>query len=196
MTATTPVEYKLMLGQLARSGALSRRSCAPDRVLSRCRRGRLNILAAGVVLVLALGAGSAAQASAVPRSVAEPLSATGRTHHPRDNTFMKRRWGIEIQYVRQTAAGYMLEFRYKVVDAEKAKPLFERQTKPLLTHTETGAKLIVPTPAKTGALRNSNPPLAGHTYWMFFANPGKLVQPGEHVNIQIGDFLVERLVVH
>jgi hypothetical protein len=108
---------------------------------------------------------------------------------------MKRQWGVEVVFVRQTAAGYMLEFRYKVVDADKAKPLFLRQTKPLLTHAESGAKLIVPTPAKTGALRNSNPPLDGHTYWMFFANPGKLVKRGEHVNIEIGDFLAERLVV-
>ena len=115
--------------------------------------------------------------------------------HPRANTYMKRQWGIEIMFVRQTAAGYMLEFRYKVLDDEKAKPLFERQTKPLLTHVESGAKLVVPTPAKTGALRNSNPPLAGHTYWMFFANPGKLVKQGEKVNIEIGDFLVEGLVV-
>jgi hypothetical protein len=108
---------------------------------------------------------------------------------------MKRQWGVEVLYVRQTSAGYMLEFRYKVLDAEKAKALFKRQTKPILTHVESGAKLIVPTPAKTGALRNSNLPLADHTYWMFFANPGKLVQPGEHVNIEIGDFLVEGLVV-
>ena len=114
------------------------------------------------------------------------------SHHPREKTYLKRQWGIEVMYVRQTAAGYMLEFRYRVLDAEKAKPLFERRTKPVLTHAETGAQLIVPTPAKTGALRNSNPPLAGHTYWMFFANPGKLVKPGEHVNIQIGTFHAER----
>lgn len=119
-----------------------------------------------------------------------------RVHHPRENTLMKRQWGIEPMYVRQTAAGYMLEFRYKVLDAEKAKPLFERRTKPLLTHAESGTKLIVPTPAKTGALRNSNPPLAGHTYWMYFANPGKLVKPGEHVNIEIGDFRLEGAVVN
>ena len=108
---------------------------------------------------------------------------------------MKRQWGIEVQYVRQTAAGYMLEFRYKVLDAVKAKALFERQTKPVLTHDKTRAKLIVPTPAKTGALRNSNPPLAGHTYWMFFANPGKLVQSGDIVSIEIGEFMADKLVV-
>ncbi|WP_198525662.1 hypothetical protein [Thiomicrorhabdus sp. Kp2] len=116
-------------------------------------------------------------------------------HHPREKTYMKRQWGVEILYVRTSAAGYMLEFRYKVLDPEKAKALFERQSKPQLTHNESSTKLIVPTPAKTGALRNSNPPLANHTYWMFFANPGKLVKPGEHVTIKIGDFLAERLIV-
>jgi hypothetical protein len=98
-------------------------------------------------------------------------------------------------YVRQTAAGYMLEFRYRVLNAEKAKPLFERRTKPVLTHVETGAKLIVPAPAKTGALRNSNPPVAGRIYWMFFANPGKLVKPGQHVSVEIGEFRADGLIV-
>lgn len=108
---------------------------------------------------------------------------------------MKRNWGIEILYVQQTAAGYMLEFRYKVLDAEKAAALFERQTKPVLRHPDSGAVLIVPTPAKTGALRNSNPPHEGTTYWMFFANPGKLIEPGDVVDIEIGEFLAEGIVV-
>jgi hypothetical protein len=115
--------------------------------------------------------------------------------HPREKTYMKRQWGIEVLFVRQTSAGYMLEFRYKVLDAERAAPLFDRQVKPLLTHVKSGATLIVPTPAKTGALRNSNPPKTGTTYWMFFANPGKLVKPGDAVSIKIGDFTVEDLIV-
>ena len=152
----------------------------------------------GLALIFACSFTVAAQETGEPGSTADsPPSgaATERVRHPRMNSFMKRQWGIEILYVRQTAAGYMLEFRYKVVDAEKAKALFNRQTKPVLIHERTGAQLIVPTPAKTGALRNSNTPLDDHTYWMFFANPGKLVQPGEHVDIQIGEFLVEKLVV-
>jgi hypothetical protein len=118
-----------------------------------------------------------------------------RQHHPRENTYMKRQWGIEVMHVRPAAAGYMLEFRYKVLDPQKAAELFARQTKPVLVHNRTGARMIVPTPAKTGALRNSNLPLEGHTYWMFFANPAKLVQSGETVNIEIGSFLAEDLVV-
>ena len=130
------------------------------------------------------------------KSVTVASSVTpGQVSHPREYTFMKRQWGIEVLFVRQTSAGYMLEFRYKVLDADKAKPLFDRQTKPLLTHAKSGAKLIVPTPAKTGALRNTNPPHTGTTYWMFFANPGKLVKPGDKVDIAIGDFRADGIVV-
>ena len=121
---------------------------------------------------------------------------TTHQSHPRDMTYMKRKWGVELMFVRETSANYMLEFRYKVLDAKKAKRLFERQIKPVLTHVKTGAKLIVPTPAKTGALRNSNPPKTGKVYWMFFANPGKLVKPGDRVNIDIGDFHANGLVVN
>jgi len=134
-------------------------------------------------------------ASKKPASKKASESKQRHKRQPRDYTYMKRKWGIEVLYVRETSAGYMLEFRYKVLDAEKAKPLFERQTKPNLIHVKTGAKLIVPTPAKTGALRNSNPPKNGKIYWMFFANPRKLVKPGEEVNIDIGDFHANGLVV-
>jgi len=156
------------------------------------------ILAGGLVLACVLGLAREARATVGPgRAVDAPATTFNPepAHHPREKTFLKRKWGVEVMDVRQTAAGYMLEFRYRVLDAEKAKPLFERRTKPVLTHAETGAQLIVPTPAKTGALRNSNPPIAGQIYWMFFANPGKLVKQGSHVSIEIGQFRVDGLVV-
>ncbi len=157
--------------------------------------GPLASLLAGGLALIAI-ATPAAWAEVEPAQITIATAATPeRVRHPREKTFMKRQWGVEVLFVRQAASGYMLEFRYKVLDAEKAEALFARQTKPVLTHAETGARLIVPTPAKTGALRNSNLPLAGRTYWMFFANPGKLVQVGHHVSIEIGDFLVEDLVV-
>jgi len=154
-------------------------------------------LASGLLLIAAIIPTPYARAEEGVRDnmVATVAAAPGPARHSREKTYMKRTWGVEVLNVRQTAAGYMLEFRYKVLDAAKARPLFERQTKPLLTHAESGARLIVPTPAKTGALRNSNPPLAGHTYWMFFANPGRLVKPGDHVSIDIGGFRVAGLEV-
>lgn len=154
------------------------------------------LYASGLVLILALGCADSAMAEAVAKEAAAvDTAAVPGKPHPRQKTFMKRQWGVEVLFVRQTSAGYMLEFRYKVLDPKKAMQLFERQAKPVLTHVESGARMIVPTPAKTGALRNSNTPLEGHTYWMFFANPGKFVDQGDRVNIEIGDFLVEGLVV-
>jgi len=128
-------------------------------------------------------------------SGASATAVTAEASHPREKTLLKRMWGVEIIGVRESAAGYMLEFRYKVIDAEKAKPLFVRKTKPVLVHDATGARLVVPEPAKTGPLRNSNPPIAGQTYWMFFANPGKFVKAGETVTIEIGEFRADGLVV-
>lgn len=106
-----------------------------------------------------------------------------------------RKWGIRIESMRLTAAGYMLDFRYRVIDARKAKPLFARKTKPVLTDEASGAQMAVPVPPKTGALRNSNDPRAGRTYFMFFANPGRFVAPGNRVTLTIGAFRVSGIHV-
>jgi len=184
---------------LPRTGGRPERAAPGDRGQTGWRKGPLAGVLAGGLVAITLFFGTAHDARALEETgrAASPSPAVAykEIRHPREKTFLKRTWGVEVMFVRQTAAGYMLEFRYKVLDPEKAKPLFERRTKPVLIHAETGAKLIVPTPAKTGALRNSNPPIAGQIYWMFFANPGKLVKPGEHVSIEIGKFRVDGLVV-
>jgi hypothetical protein len=108
---------------------------------------------------------------------------------------LEDQWGVRVVGLRLTAAGYMLDFRYRVVDAEKAKPIFDRRTKPVLIDATTGARLVVPVPPKTGALRSSNTPIAGRTYFMFFANPGRFLKPGSRVTVVIGAFKAENLVV-
>jgi len=89
----------------------------------------------------------------------------------------------------------MLDFRYRVVDAKKAAPLFDRTTKPYLIHQSTGAKFMVPNPPKTGPLRTSNEPQQGRVYWMFFGNPGGFVKSGDKVTIIIGGFKADGLIV-
>jgi hypothetical protein len=108
---------------------------------------------------------------------------------------IEERWGIRIEALRLTAAGYMLDFRYTVLDPAKAEPLFARKFKPVLTDEKTGAVMAVPVPPKTGALRPSNDPKAGRTYFMFFANPGHFVQKYNQVTVTIGEFSVSGLVV-
>ena len=98
-------------------------------------------------------------------------------------------WGIELVAMRSTAAGHMVDFRFRVVDAEKAAPLLKQQTKRYLVHQASGKVLSVPNTSKVGLLSNSTTnPQNGRTYWMFFGNHHKLVLKGDKVTVAIGEF--------
>jgi hypothetical protein len=89
----------------------------------------------------------------------------------------------------------MLDFRYRVINAQKALPIFDRATRPLLIHEATGAKFPVMSGPKTGPLRNSNFPREGRGYFILFVNPAKTVRPGDSVSVRIGDFVAQHLIV-
>jgi hypothetical protein len=104
-------------------------------------------------------------------------------------------WGIEILSMRLTAGSYMLDFRYKVVDTEKARPIFKRKVKAVLVDQESGARFMVPNTPKVGPLRSSNMPKVGKNYFMLFANPGQYIKSGSMVTVEVGDFVVQNLTV-
>ena len=106
------------------------------------------------------------------------------------------KWGIQVLSTRLTAAGYMLDFRYRVVAPEKAAALFDPKSKPYLVDEATGAKFVVPAPPKVGSMRASGKnPVANKNYFIFFANPGGYVKAGNKVSVVIGDFKIEHLTV-
>jgi len=107
----------------------------------------------------------------------------------------EQKWGISIEGIRLSAAGTMLDFRFRVLDSEKAAALFDRKVKPYLLHLESNYVLSVPNPPKVGPLRNSTKPKEGRIYWMFFGNPGRFVKAGNRVTVIIGDFRAESLIV-
>ncbi len=123
-------------------------------------------------------------------SHSQPKEITKQTHEQR----LKDQWGIELTSVRMTAAGHMVDFRYRVLDTTKAAPLHKRQTKPYLIHQASGKVLAVPNTAKVGSLRNSNIPKEGRIYWMFFGNKG-VVKNGDKVSVVIGDFRIDDIEV-
>lgn len=104
-------------------------------------------------------------------------------------------WGIEILSMRLTAGSYMLDFRYKVIDSEKARPIFKRKIKAVLVDQESGARFMVPNTPKVGPLRSANLPKIGKNYFMLFANPGQYIKSGSMVTVEVGDFVVENLTV-
>jgi len=109
---------------------------------------------------------------------------------------LEEQWGVEIQGVRLTAADYMLDFRYRVLDADKAAPILDRRIKPHVIVERTGAKLQVPISSKLGPLRQTQThPQDARNYYAFFANPGRHVQRGDLLTVVVGDFTVEHLAV-
>jgi hypothetical protein len=108
---------------------------------------------------------------------------------------IEKKWGLRPLSIRQTADGYMLDFRYRIIDAEKAAPLFGYKIKTYLIDQASGAVMAVPDVPKVGALRSTRKPINDRNYAMLFANPGKYIKPGNKVTVAIGDLKIENLVV-
>lgn len=106
-------------------------------------------------------------------------------------------WGIMPVSLRPSFGGTMLDFRYRVIDAEKARPLFDRKIKPYLFDPTSGEALGVPENDKLGALRASprNPPVAGKSYYILFTNGYGTVKRGEKVSVVIGDCRFDDVLV-
>jgi hypothetical protein len=151
-----------------------------------------------------LAAQGVAEAAATDSAAARPSRASGAEAVPStaprairsfDRAEIESRWGIAIESLELTAAGYMLDFRFKIVDPAKAAPLFDRKTRPTLKDEKTGAVMLVPVPPKVGALRPANDPKEGRTYFMFFGNPGGFIKRFSKVTVTVGEFSVSGLVV-
>ena len=104
-------------------------------------------------------------------------------------------WGIDKLAVRETASGVLLRFSYRVTDSNKAQMLNDKNATPYLIDEQTGAVLQIPTMPKVGMLRQTASPANGLDYWMVFSNKGNFVKPGNHVDIVIGNFRANGLIV-
>ena len=113
----------------------------------------------------------------------------------RGEMWVAARYGIDQLQVHYTASGSSLVFRYRVVDADKAMMLSDKHATPYLIDQKSGIKLLVPVMDQIGALRETTPPEQGHEYFIVFGNAGKIVKPGQRVDVSIGAFHVYGLTV-
>ena len=104
-------------------------------------------------------------------------------------------WGVEDFSVKSVESGEIVRFSYRVLDADKAKMLNDKKNEPSLIDPQASVRLVVPTLEKVGQLRQSTAPEAGKVYWMAFSNKGRYVKPGHRVNITIGNFHADGLIV-
>lgn len=148
-----------------------------------------------------------AQAQSVPGSEKPAAPATKpsrvvvpyryRTHPvpPKARQYYALIWGVDSLAVKSAESGEIIRFTYRVLDPVKAKALSEKKNEPSLIDPGAGVKLVVPSLEKVGKLRQSSTPQAGKVYWMAFSNKGGYVKPGHRVNVVIGQFRADNLVV-
>jgi len=172
-------------------------------------RGAKGMLLAGVlasgILVSPVASQSAAPAgtpAVAPPSPAPKPAAAPAPYHYQPNRVPKRAgmyyglvWGVEALRVKYAESGEIIRFSWSVLDAEKAKTLNDKTVEPSLIDPQAGVSLVVPALEKVGQLRQSSTPEAGRSYWMAFSNKGRLVKRGDRVNVVIGKFRAEGLVV-
>ena len=104
-------------------------------------------------------------------------------------------WGIEAPSVKAVESGVILRFSYRVLDPQKAKLLNDKKVDPVLISPEKGIKLVIPSMEKVGQLRQTGTPEAGKSYWMAFSNSGRPLKRRDRVEIVIGSFHAQGLLV-
>jgi hypothetical protein len=104
-------------------------------------------------------------------------------------------WGVDALRVSRVASGNLLRFNFRVTDPAQAAPLLDKGSAPMLYARRAQTMLSVPVMDKIGPLRQTGPLKAGQDYWVTFSNKGHLVATGDRVDVIIGRFHADGLMV-
>lgn len=158
---------------------------------------RVSLLAALLAAVFTASRLSAQSPGVTPPAPTTHASSRYRPDHPpkRAEDYFKLVWGIDSYSVKAAESGELIRFSYRVLDPVKAKILNDKKVDAFLDSPKAHARLVIPSLEKVGQLRQGSTPEAGRSYWMAFSNPRRTVKPGDHVNVVIGNFHADGLVV-
>jgi len=188
----------------ARKGSANRK--AKRGVVPKLRKLLLGFGLAASGLALAQNEHATAPGSAAPATPAVSAVAPAplgpqeaaeamRNWQMRTGELLKRNWGVEVLGVRLASHDWMLNFRYRVIDPVKAKPLLDRKVVPYLVDQASGARMAVPAMENIGELRQVTEAEAGRQYFLTFGNGGQIVHHGSRVDVVIGGFHAEGMIV-
>ena len=145
-----------------------------------------------------VGLGAMALALQLTACATAPEPATASQAVAAEIPSVEATYGIQVEGLRLTAAGSMLDFRYRVLDAQKAVPFLNGKIQPYLLDEARSAKLGVPNTPKLGRIRQTSRNNVIHTdrsYFIMFGNPGKALQSGDKVTLLLGQVKVTDLTV-
>ncbi|MEO8108294.1 MAG: hypothetical protein ABI720_13375, partial [Actinomycetes bacterium] len=102
------------------------------------------------------------------------------------------KYGIDVTLIGVTAAGGMIDFRYQVVDPDKADPVVhDLDLFPKLIVEDTGATLILRSLPHS---HNQKLELGGN-YFFLMPNAQNAITAGSAVTLVIGDVRLEHVIV-
>jgi hypothetical protein len=144
---------------------------------------------------------SPSPAQSAPENSAKTVNASVPTNYKpnqpskRAEEYFNMIWGVEGLSVKAVESGALIRFSYRVLDPSKAGILNDKKVDAFLVAPALGVRLSIPSLEKVGQLRQGATEEAGMSYWMAFSNPRRTVKRGDHVNIVIGLFHADGLVV-
>nr|WP_150696056.1 hypothetical protein [Pandoraea terrae] len=129
-----------------------------------------------------------------------PASASTSPYYPVQLTSVAMAYydlygGVEHLRVRRTASGNLVRFSFRVTDPVVASALGDKRATPYLYGQRSHALLQVPVMDKIGPLRQAGPLIGGREYWVVFSNKGDFIRAGDRVNVIIGSFHIDGLLV-
>ena len=184
--------------------ALYRKEVVTVRLLLKMPARLQRSLCAALIAALLVCGTRAANAAQPPGAETAPAAekAKGRPSRYSPERFAGRaslyyhmNWGIDLISVKLVESGELVKFSYRVIDSDKARMLNVKQAEATLNDPKAGVSLVVPTMEKIGQLRQTTAPQAGRSYWMTFSNKGRRVKRGDRVDVAIGQFRANNLVV-
>ena len=134
------------------------------------------------------------------KPVKAPKSKRVSAYHSMEQTAKSRQfysaaWGVDKLRANYTSSGNLIRFTFRVVQPKLAKPLGDHEASPYMFARRAHAVLQVPTMEKIGQLRQLGTLEPQKEYWMVFSNKGNLVRPGDRVDVIIGKFHADGLLV-
>ena len=163
----------------------------------QCKKLSAVVLAGAIALspLVTLAQSGAQQPAGTAASAKAPYRFQPSRTSQRAERYYGAYWGVDSLSVKAVESGELIRFSYRVLDAGKASVLNSKKSEPFLLDPQARVKLVIPSLEKVGQLRQSQAPEAGKAYWMAFSNKGRLVKPGDRVNVIIGPFRAEGLIV-
>ena len=106
------------------------------------------------------------------------------------NPAVESKWGVRVSQVAVTADGGLVDFRFIVLDPDKASEMLSNvDNLPVLR--VAGSNILVNSTAQMGG----HPSLrAGQTYFLLYRNTGGSLQSGSLLSVLFGDLSVDNVI--